>query len=283
MRTEVTVTVKPDGTSGRPLLAPVGIATPHQTPVRFEVDGAPFSLVGETATGQVAALIRPDGRMPAILSYEFADIGSAYPEAMFVPRQSRFTRAADALLEDVRGIVDGARDGHGAIERIVNAVTEKFTYGHPDVRFNDGCEEIPYLSCGLTEGSCVDINTYLVACLRAAGLEAGYVYGYFFPEEKQGTCEDGHCWVVTRHEGVVLEWDIAHHLKLGTREVRSGLNPKPGRRVATSHSMGLTFPMLGIHETKLLGEPAWVENGGSLSKTDLDIRMRVANPDEAAA
>lgn len=283
MRTEVTVTVKPDGSSGRPLLVPVGIPTPHQTPVRFEVEGAPFSLAGETATGQIAALIRPDGETPVTLSYAFADTGSAYPEAMFVPRQSRFTRAADALVEDVRGIVDGARDGHAAIETIVNAVAEKFTYGHPDVRFNDGCAEIPYLSCGLTEGSCVDINTYLIACLRAAGLEAGYVYGYFFPEEKRGTCEDGHCWVVTRHEGVVLEWDIAHHLKLGTRDICCGLNPKPGRRVATSHSMGLTFPALGIHETKILGEPARVESDGTLAKADLDIRMRIADFGEAAA
>ncbi|WP_346909390.1 transglutaminase-like domain-containing protein [uncultured Roseibium sp.] len=128
---------------------------------------------------------------------------------------------------------------------IVNDVAEKFVYGHPEVRFNDGLEEIPYLSCGVTEGSCVDINTYLIACLRAAGFEAGYMTGYFFPEEKNGCCDDMHCWVVTRHNGVVLEWDIAHHLKMGTREICCGLNPKPGSRVAMAHSMGLDFPQPG--------------------------------------
>ncbi|MTI45553.1 transglutaminase superfamily protein [Roseibium hamelinense] len=257
---------------GQKLLVPVGIPTPHQTPVSFSVDGGDIRLTGEVTTGQVAALITPSDYDRLTLKYAFADGGSGYPDIMFAPRKNRFTKAADALVSGVREIADGAPDGHRAIERIVNAVAERFSYGHPDIRFNDGLDEVPYLACGLTEGSCVDINTYLIANLRAAGLEAGYVYGYFFPEEKQGTCEDGHCWVVTRHEGVVLEWDIAHHLKLGTREICCGLNPRPGMRVATSHSMGLTFPELGIVETKLLGEPAWVGPDGALGQAALDIR-----------
>ncbi|OJJ10868.1 hypothetical protein BKI51_13240 [Alphaproteobacteria bacterium AO1-B] len=277
----VNVTVQPDQEHGRKLLVPTGIPTPHQTPISFKVEGGTVELSGEVSTGQMAALISPEEGKPVTVSYAYTDGGSSYPEAMFQPRLNRFTRAANELVDDVRGLVDSSKDGHAAIEAIVNAVAEKFHYGHPEVRFNDGLDEVPYISCGLTEGSCVDINTYLIACLRAAGLEAGYVYGYFFPEEKNGTCVDGHCWVVTRHEGVVLEWDIAHHLKLGTREICCGLNPKPGHRVATAHSMGLSFPTLGIHETKLLGEPAWISSDGKLASADLDIRCSIA--DEAVA
>jgi hypothetical protein len=193
-------------------------------------------------------------------------------------------RAAERSRRDARRDRRPTRaDGHAAIQAIVNDTAEKFTYGHPATRFNDGCEEIPYLGCGLTEGLLRRHQHLPDRGLRAAGFEAGYVTGYFFPEEKNGCCDDMHCWVVTRHDGVVLEWDIAHHLKLGTREICCGLNPKARRRVATSHSMGLTFPSLGIHETKILGEPAWVESDGTLSRTDLDIRMTAPDLDEAAA
>lgn len=281
MTVSVTVRVDTSNNTGASLLVPVGISTPHQTPVSFDVKGGEVRLAGESATGQMAAVITPHGDGPVVLEYLFQNGGAQYPETMFVTRQTRFTRAGDALVEDIRSLVDGTQNGHTLIEKIVNAVAEKFTYGHPEIRFNDGLDEIPYLSCGLTEGSCVDINTYLIACLRAAGIEAGYVYGYFFPEEKNGTCDDGHCWVVTRHDGEVREWDIAHHLKLGTREICYGLNPKPGQRVAVAHSMGLSFPALGIVETKLLGEPAWAGADGTLRKAELDIRCE--QDGEAAA
>ena len=222
----------------------------------------------------MAALVTPEPGAAVALTYRFADHAGHYPEALFRPRTNRFTRAADALVHDARRVAEDAPNGHAAIAAIVNDVAEKFSYGHPDIRFNDGLEEIPHLGCGLTEGSCVDINTYLIASLRAAGFEAGYVYGYFFPAEKAGTCEDGHCWVVTRHEGAVLEWDIAHHLKLGTRDICCGLNPKPGTRVAVAHSMGFDFPEIGISGMKLLGEPIRVGPAGEIEAADIDIRMQ---------
>lgn len=132
--------------------------------------------------------------------------------------------------------------------------------------------EIPALGCGTAEGSCVDINTYFIASLRAAGFDAGYVGGCFFPAEKGGRCDDMHCWVVTRDQGEVLEWDIAHHLKLGRRDIVPGLNPKPGYRVALSHSMGLTVPDLGVACLKLLTEPVWVDELGGTDSGDLVIR-----------
>jgi hypothetical protein len=71
--------------------------------------------------------------------------------------------------------------------------------------------------------------------LPAAGFEAGYVYGYFFPETNGGETQDMHCWVVTRHEGQILEWDVAHHIKASLGPTRPGLNPCPGRRELLSN------------------------------------------------
>ena len=273
MERKVTVTVETAGRDGRRLLAPTGISTPYQMPSGFAVQGAPFALSGETTSGQMAALISANGSEPITLTYRFVNDGTSYPETLFRHRDNRFTRAAEPLIHEARLIADHTADGHAAIEEIVNDVARKFSYGHPEMRFNDGAAEVPYLSCGLTEGSCVDINTYLIAMLRAAGFEAGYVTGYFFPAEKQGTCEDMHCWVVTRHQGAVLEWDIAHHMKLGESKICCGLNPKAGERVAVAHSMGLDFPELGIREMKLLAEPVWVDDDGTVEAAQIAIRL----------
>lgn len=274
MITTVTVTVSPEPSKGERLLAPVGIPTPYQTPVSFSVSGGAFTLTGETTSGQMAASIEPAGSGPVTLTHRFAEIAGHYPESLFRPRANRFTRAVGDLVRDARRIAEEASNGHAAIVAIVNDTAEKFTYGHPATRFYDGREEIPHLGCGLTEGSCVDINTYLIAALRSAGFEAGYVTGYFFPAEKNGCCDDMHCWVVTRHEGAVLEWDIAHHLKMGTRAICCGLNPKPGSRVAVAHSMGLDFPDAGLSGLKLIGEPVWLDRDGGVKPARLDIRMK---------
>ncbi|MCV0427752.1 MAG: transglutaminase-like domain-containing protein [Roseibium sp.] len=282
MQTQVTISVTSHEDVTRLLLVPVGLPTPYQMPGQFEVSGGRLTLAGERMTGQMTALVTPEATDPIEVRYTFVDGGTGYPDVVFAPRINRFTRAAAELVEDARQIAAAERDGHAAIQALVNAAAEKFRYAHPEVRFNDGCEEIPYLSCGLTEGSCVDINTYLIASLRAAGFEAGYITGYFFPEEKNGFCEDMHCWVVTRHKGVVLEWDIAHHLKMGTRDVCCGLNPKPGDRVAVAHSMGLSFPELGIDCEKLIAEPAWIAPGGHLEKAEITIRRRLVDAVAAA-
>ncbi|PVB59796.1 transglutaminase-like domain-containing protein [Labrenzia sp. 011] len=277
MRTNVIIDVAPHAERSRRLLVPTGLPTPHQMPVGFEVRGGHVSLSGESTTGQMAALVTPAGGVPLEVRYSYLDGGPGYPDAVFVPHRNRFTQAAAELVSDAIAIAEAQADGHAAIQALVNAAAEKFRYAHPDVRFNDGCDEVPYLSCGLTEGSCVDINTYLIASLRAAGYEAGYLTGYFFPREKNGCCDDGHCWVVTRHKGVVLEWDIAHHLKMGTRDICCGLNPRPGDRVAVAHSMGLTFPGPGIVCEKLINEPAWVRADGRLEKAEITIRKECAD------
>ncbi|MEO0545279.1 MAG: transglutaminase family protein, partial [Pseudomonadota bacterium] len=247
MSTTINVTIDATLANGRQILAPVGLTTPYQMPDRFAVTGGVVELIYEAHSGQSAALITPTDDA-VIVHYKASNRHGAYPEAMFEYRPNRFTRAAETLVNDARKIADEATDGHSAIEAIARDTAQRFTYGHPEQRFYDGFDEIPHLGCGLTEGSCVDINAYLIAALRSAGFEAGYVYGYFFPEEKGGHTSDGHCWVVTRHKGVTLEWDIAHHLKLGTREICCGLNPKPGHRVALAHSMGHTFHQLGIQD-----------------------------------
>lgn len=257
---------------GGRFIAPIGLATPHLVPTGFDVVGAPWRLTFCSATGQAAALIDAEG--PFTCLYDAAPGACAYPEAMFHPTESRYTRAADGLVADAAG---------KSLEEVVAHTASLFTYGHPETRFYEEAETVPQI-CGLTEGSCVDINLYLIASLRAAGIEAGYMTGYFFPEEKAGTCVDMHCWVVTRRGDEVLEWDVAHHFKMGVREIGPGLNPKPGWRVPMAHSMGLSFPELGLNDMKLIGEPALIEGAAwdMLDRSEIEIRYEDAEPRQAA-
>lgn len=235
------------------LLCPAGLSTPHVSCIGFQWRGADSEVVWDPTSAQSAILLTPRADEIA-LNWCFDLGGCAYPEVMFAARNSRFTRAADALIGEARAIVDSAVD---PVKALADHVANQFTYGHPDTRFYDGMDEIPQL-CALTVGSCVDINAYFIAACRSAGIEAGYVTGCFVPEEKRSHCNDMHCWVVTRYNEQILEWDIAHHLKMGTTDIQPGLNPKPGVRVPLAHSMGLNFPTLGIKDLKLIGESMWV-------------------------
>lgn len=236
------------------IVAPSGLVTPHGGTAGVDVVGGVARPLTEASTGQTALLIEPDA--PEItITWTFDDaLAGPYPDEMFVRRDSRFTRFADDLVAEAHE-AGGNLTGLARARAIACATAERFTYGHPDALFNDGLDAVPALGCGLVEGSCVDINTYFIAALRAAGLEAGYVTGFFFPAEKGDHCTDGHCWVVTRVDGATQEWDIAHHLKMGTRDIHPGLNPKPGQRAACFHSMGLNFPDIGVVDAKALIEP----------------------------
>jgi hypothetical protein len=262
-----------------PLLVPSGIATPHGLVTGLEVEGGRIAaLANEADLGLVAALVAQGGG-PVTLRYavEPAPPAAAYPEAAFRPRATRYTTAATALAEASREIAATAGGGRAGIAALVAEAESRFAYDHPERRFNDGTDAVPHLACGLTPGSCVDINTYLVASLRAAGFEAAYVYGYFFPAERGGRTDDGHCWVVTRHEGEVLEWDIAHHLKAGLGPTRPAPNPRPGERVAMTHSMGHRYALPGrVVELKLLGEPMQLPPDGAPAWTTLRARLSPA-------
>jgi hypothetical protein len=280
--TTVLVSVNTIDAAGRSLIAPIGMHTPHQTFLSLASSAERTVLTQEASTGQSVLVVPPEGYAGSErieLVYSFAEGGNAYPDTIFAPRQTRFTRAADALVRHVGELVANSDSELETIKRIIAHTAETFTYGHPAQRYYDGCEEIPLLGCGMTAGSCVDINMYLIAALRSVGIEAGYVAGPFYPAEKGGRCDDMHCWVVTRHGARrehVLEWDIAHHLKLGTRTVAPGLNPKPGWRAAVSHSMGWDLPLLGVQALKLLSEPMWVDEAGTASYATLSIASQGA-------
>lgn len=162
------------------------------------------------------------------------------PRGHFTPIDSRYSRPSAELKDAIAKLIGDAADETAAVERIVAFTASLFDYDHPPVRFCDGKDEVPLLET-LTKGSCTDINTFLLSSLYAAGIPGTYYAGYFFEAGKPKSTSGFHCWISTLTGGEHRDWDIAHHIKTGTREVRPALNPTPGERVAMSYARGLRF------------------------------------------
>ena len=155
----------PDTTSS--IIAAGGFQTPHGTVIGVDVTGGTHREITEAGTQQHALLIQPN-EQHINLSYFFDETKTGdYPNTVFEFRENRFTRFADDLVQEAKEASSG-KSGLDAATAIACAAAERFTYGHPEEKFNDGMDEVPALGCGLVEGSCVDINTYFIAALRAA-------------------------------------------------------------------------------------------------------------------
>lgn len=239
-----------------PVFAPLGLSSPAAECLGCTVTGGTVQYLTEASSGQQVLLVTPQAA-EITFRYDYAAKPGHYPEAIFQPAPSRHTQPAPALVAEAQEM-GGQGDTLTRAIRIARGVAEKFTYGHPTAKYYDGFDHVPHLTA-MTEGSCVDIHTYLLASFRAIGVQAGYVTGYFFPEGEP--CTSGHCWAVTRIDGTVQEWDISHFLQIGRRDVGPSLNPKGGFRVPVGHSMGLSLPELGVQDLKLLVEPMVMQAG----------------------
>ncbi|MBC7951579.1 MAG: transglutaminase family protein [Rhodospirillaceae bacterium] len=187
----------------------------------------------------------------------------ASPAAHWQPLHSRYSTPSAELRDHIVAMVKDAPNRQAAVDTLVDFTASLFDYDHPKARFCDGKDEVPLLLT-LTKGSCTDINTFLLSSLYAAAIPATYYAGYFFENGKPRQTSGFHCWISTLAEERHLDWDIAHHIKNGSREVKPGLNPVPGERVALSYARGLRFEVDGTEvEFTHFAYPYWVFADGS--------------------
>lgn len=221
---------------------------------------------------QHAYLVKLDTQCTPEISYTFSADTCNRPDWCWQLETNRYTDASDELAGLAKDICKDASSQAAAVEKLMHHASEIFGYGHADQRFNDDCDQVPHI-CGTAKGSCIDINTYLIACSRSLGIPVQYMAGYWIHPEKTKT-HDMHCWLMFDLDGVITYWDLAHHLKWGVDKLGPGLNPAGGRRVPMSMGRGLRFDTLvGEIEFSHFSEPHWLLPDGSRVKPELSIHL----------
>jgi Transglutaminase-like superfamily len=217
------------------------INTPEQRLIGGDIRGAASaSKIIATNSGQAALSFPVNAGGQPTVTLEFADETCDFPDWVFEPTGGRHETPSSPLLALMRELAPETLVAVDRVERIIRHVEGRFAYGVRDVGLGDDADAMPALACDTHLGTCVDTHSYAVAAMRAAGIEAAYISGLFFPEGAIAS-EPGHCWLVVRAEGAPHHWDISHFLKYGLGPVRPILNPKPGFRYAMSVGRDLTF------------------------------------------
>lgn len=245
----------------------------YQRLVDVEVSGiVDMREIGAVNSDQRAWLVRVEGELAPKIQYRFSPVQRDAADWVWHVPENRYTRASDELIGLAAELAQSSVSQADIVRKLILNAAELFGYEHPEERFNDGHDSVPTI-CGTTKGSCVDINTYLLAAARSLKIPVQYLAGYWFHPDKTETL-DMHCWLVFRCDGEVLFWDLAHHLKWGVDELNPGLNPAGGRRVPMSCGRGLRFDTPhGEIEISHFSEPVWVQPDGTTRRPELRIRL----------
>lgn len=262
------------------LLAPRPFDAWDQRLERVEISGAADIVEIQASNSRCRAFAMRPGADRLRIAYDFAIADAPAPPWVWDVDDNRHTTAAPELAADAKRIVEGAPDERAAIRRLIDHAAEFFHYGHRDEALAAGCETVPTV-CGLTRGSCVDINTFLLAAARSVEIRGQYVAGYWFHPDRRTTA-DMHCWLafeprLASGERRLVFWDLAHALKwaesLGAT-IEEGLNPAGGRRLAMSCGRGLRFETpRGAAEISHFSEPTRLAEGGATSRPDFTITL----------
>ncbi|MES9877954.1 MAG: transglutaminase-like domain-containing protein [Candidatus Sedimenticola sp. PURPLELP] len=219
---------------------------------------------------QHAYLIKPLPEQVPHIRFKFIDNDYAPDYWIWELQDNRYTRASSELGKLASELAENCSTEREIIHALITNAAEYFGYAHPDIRFNQGHDDVPML-CGTTKGSCVDINTYLIAAARSLGIKVQYMAGYWFHPERTETL-DMHCWLAFECDSETVFWDLAHHLKWGVEELAPGLNPAGGRRVPMTCGRGLQFDTpYGEITISHFSEPLWVLPSEQCLKPDIRI------------
>jgi hypothetical protein len=229
--------------------------------------------IGAGHSEQRAYLLKTDPTEPPAIEYRFTMTECKEPpEWIWQQQENRHTSASPELVDLAKALTDRSNSQVDAVRCLIEHAAEIFGYGHRDEYFHHGHDTVPVV-CGTTKGSCVDINTFLMAAARSLGIPVQYMAGYWFHPDKTETL-DMHCWLAFNADNEALFWDLAHHMKWGVEKLSPCLNPAGGRRVAMSCGRGLSFETPnGNVEISHFSEPVWVLPRAEKIRPGLKIRI----------
>lgn len=264
----------PDLSESPWLLIPRSIDDWHQSYRGLDLTGV--SAVREITalnSEQHAYLLKPRSTRPPGIQFLIEKSENRPPDWFWQQPSARYTRASEDLIELTREMMACCEDQGDSVRRLMEHAAKLFGYGHRDRPLYDQGGTISCL-CGVTQGSCVDINTYLMAAACSLDIPVQYMAGYWFHPDKNAT-SDMHCWLVFEINDQPVFWDLAHHLKWGANGLAPGLNPAGGRRVTMSCGRGLLFETPnGVAEISHFSEPVWILPGSRVQSTQLRISIK---------
>ena len=262
--------VLPFDRSVQGILVPIPFDTWDQQFLDCRVTGgAVAATVTALNSGQKAYWIKDYDPQELSIGYRFNEQPGSPPEWLWSLPRSPFAPSPE-LADQARDVTAGKSQ---KVRALVDHTVAHFEYTHPEVSILQGRETVPAV-CGLTEGSCVDIHTYFISALAAVGSEATYLHGYYFREQE--TVSPGfHCWLATRDEQGIRNWDLSHALIYNRIPAVDGLNPHPGRRVVVGAGKDLRFDLDGLGvECHILCHPALVADDGTTRRTPISVHLR---------
>lgn len=270
----ITVSVAPHANPDAHLLIPSGFDDGFEQPVLLATQNVETQTKHLSDFGVQTAweCTRQNPDVETTVVYQFKPSDKPLTEAVWEKQENQFTLASAELIAELNDSIDTKVSVRQQIRQLIEKAQSHFEYGHGNGRFYDGNDTVPSL-CGTTRGSCVDINTYLLAAAHALNIPVQYVAGYWFHPDKTQT-SDMHCWMIFKAGNELIPWDLAHHMKWGVDDLNEGLNPAGGRRVAMSFGRGLTFKtQFGPVVISHFSEPVWLLPNGTTDASKLTISI----------
>lgn len=186
----------------------------------FEILGR-HSELSLTASSLVEVGPRPDADTPSV---DWETIARARQRSVGLVEQSVQT-ALTAPPEEVAALAAAARERGGGVAQTANEILGAI---YDAVEYEAGVTGVRTTAkeaWAQRRGVCQDITHIALGALRAAGIPAQYISGYFHPRPKAALGEtvsgESHAWL-EYWDGAWRGWDVTNNSPVGERHVRIG-------------------------------------------------------------
>lgn len=204
-------------------------------------------------------------RRDAKIAYHFRTGDEDLANEFFLPVSSHLNNPSEELKNYVEKITENCCCQQDKLQKLIDITSELFDYDHIDEPFYHGEERMPLITV-LTKGNCADIHGFMLSCMYSIGINGNYLSGFYF-EEGESTARGFHCWLSSKIEERIQYWDVSQFVMHKVKQVKAGLNPLGGSRIALGVGRGLEFDIGGMPVClKQFGHPVWIHRDGQVDQ-----------------
>jgi len=256
MLVNVSIDVRSRPNTAVGLLAPIPFDRPTQSFVGFEKLPHLAQHCWPITDGPACYLLR-ETSLDLTLRMRYGPGDEKLPKSIF-DQSPQSPQEKDVIFDSWLPDPPKNYTAYERAERVVNDLAQRFQYGARNADIAADAQ-----SLGLLIGNCIDINTVLLHALRRADVRSAYLAGYYFAALDE-PANGMHCWVATLTETGFCEWDVAHALQAGTKQISPFTGDGLGARVVVSHGRKLAYSVEGVtYLFDHLVQPHWLLPDGT--------------------